>query len=580
MEIIQKLPVIALALIALISCGLNDRPVNKIQIGKYDSSVKGTIKEDLPTFTSDELQIAIKIPEIGELLRWQHQDLDLSGNYGVSADKAYSEFSLKQSRKIIVAVIDSGVDVKHEDLKDVIWINNKEIAGNNIDDDKNGYIDDIHGWNFIGGKDGRHVDAETLEETRVYKTLNTKLNAGHILTKDEKKTYEKVKKEVLENLAKYTIQYNEAKTDDKLVRGYKIFLQARLGIQKIETKKDIQAIETGDDEKLIKIKDDLLVLWEKYWRGFKGITKVLDSAGYYVNTGYNINFNARKDIVGDDPTNFSDTNYGNNDVTGPDAGHGTHVAGIIAAKRDNGIGMNGIASNVEIMALRVVPNGDERDKDIALAVRYAVDNGASIINMSFGKKYSPYKTQVDEAFEYAVKKGVLLFHSAGNSSLDNDGGKTSYPNSYLKSGFGVLQVNSINNWLEVGANTKELGINLVAEFSNYGAEAVSLFSPGHKIFSTTPNDKYEAFSGTSMAAPVAAGVAALLMSEFPSMTPKEAMKILLHTVSKPEGLAVRKPSPDRRNPDFRIPVPFSTLSLSGGLINAYNAIKLAKELSL
>lgn len=514
-----------------------------------------------------------------DILNWQHLDQSRDGLYGVSANKAYSELELKQTREIVVAVLDSGVDVNHEDLKDVIWVNKKEIPGNGIDDDNNGYVDDIHGWNFIGGKDGRHIDGETLEVTRIYGRMLKRLEAGDVFTDEESKLFERVKAEVTANLKYFGPVYKKAVADSILLKKYLKKSAVLLNTTEYYTRTQIQGIPTGNEE-INELKANLLALWDEYpFGGFSRIDYLKEAYSERVNVYYNVNFDARKRIVGDDPEDFTDTNYGNNDVGGPDSSHGTHVAGTIAAQRYNNIGMDGLAANVKIMALRAVPNGDERDKDIALAVRYAADNGANIINMSFGKGYSPSKAQVDEAFMYAASKGVLLIHAAGNSSKDIDGGLNNFPNSYLKQGVGVYAANTIPNWIEVGASTKDLGLNLPATFSNYGKESVTLFAPGHKIYATYPNNEYKAISGTSMATPVTAGVATMLMSEFPTMNATEAKAILEHTVVVEDNLQVRLPNANAQPIDFRIPVAFSDLSYTHGVVNAFSAISFAKMLA-
>lgn len=556
------------ALAVLVACSNGSEDV--VKKGKTRSPKK-PIEESEPIKPEEIVKL-----KTDPMLDWQHKDIDKNNMYGVSADLAYATFKLKQEKEIVVAVIDSGVDHKHADLKDVMWINEGEIANNGIDDDGNGYIDDIYGWNYIGGADGSHLNDETLEQTRIYKNFLNRLQRGEILTANEKELFNEVKNRVETELAKKKKDLKEAKLDKKSLKSYMKVIKAKLGIEKFETREEIVAIDESDVE-IKNIKEALLELWDSYWRGFPGIDRAIENAGYYVNFGLNVDWDARAKIVGDDPSDFSDTNYGNNDVIGPDAGHGTHVAGIIAASRNNLVGMNGIAANVKIMALRAVPNGDERDKDIALAVRYAADNGADIINMSFGKQYSPYKAQVDAAFEYAASKGVLLVHAAGNSAKSVDGGKNNFPNSYKLAQ--VYQVNTIPNWIEVSANTKDKGLNLPASFTNYGKEAATLFAPGHRIYSTIPGGMYAAFSGTSMASPVTAGVAALLMSEFPSMTADEARAILMNTVSKPQGLMVRKPEESARRPDFRLPVPFADLTETEGVVNAYKAVELATELA-
>ena len=559
---------LAICLVFIASCGT-------------ESNLSGKRSKRGETPKGDErVSKLLSSGELGEVEfnNWHNLDLEQSDLFGVSTDKAYSDFQLKQKAEVIVAVIDSGVDYLHEDLKDVMWINEKEIPNDGIDNDGNGYIDDVHGWNFLGGADGRNIDAETLEETRIYRRLLAKIQNGGTLTSEEDTLFVEVRDMVEDELKYFKDLLNMGKSDQKLLTELKAKLKELTGITLEDTKEAILAI-TSTESEVLDIKKDLLNLWNKNGStGFARIIRVIDFASYYVDYGYNVDFDPRSDIAKDDPSDFSDKNYGNNDVKGPDSSHGTHVSGIIAAKRNNGIGMNGIANNVKIMALRAVPNGDERDKDIALAVRYAADNGAKIINMSFAKKFSPYKSEVDKAFKYAASKGVLLVHAAGNDARNTDKGDHNYPNTYIKDGFGVLQVNSIPNWIEVGASTRFNNINLVAEFSNYGNENVTLFAPGHKIYSTTPEDTYAAYNGTSMACPVTAGVAALLMSEYPTMIGSEAKDLLLESVVKP-NMDVRLPSDDSRTPDFRLPIPFANLSTTDGVLNAYNVIELAKFLA-
>jgi cell wall-associated protease len=269
----------------------------------------------------------------------------------------------------------------------------------------------------------------------------------------------------------------------------------------------------------------------------------------------NVDFDDRS-LIGDDPDDFTDTNYGNNDVEGPDALHGTHVSGIIGALRGNGLGGDGVAENVKIMSLRAVPNGDEFDKDIALAVRYAVDNGAMVINMSFGKAYSPHQKEVYEAFKYADSKGVLLIHAAGNDAKDIDV-EPNYPTSMYS-----FQTEPLDHFVTIGASTKNKGEEMVASFSNYGAKGVDVFAPGFEIYNTIPQSKYRNLQGTSMAAPMVAGAAAMLKSYFPELSMKEIKEVLYST-------SVRYPKVDG----------FAEKSVTGGVINIYNAAKACKKLA-
>lgn len=495
-------------------------------------------------------------------------DLDRTDNSypGVSAAKTHAYLKGKKATKVVVAVIDSGVDIEHEDLRDIIWTNEDEIAGNGIDDDNNGYVDDVHGWNFIGGADGRNVNNENLEIVRMYNTYKKKYNNRNRdgLSKAEKiefdayKEYEQIINEKVESLSPSYAQYSG-------------IMEAMDAVVKNTGKKPenitwdmIEALEMKD-ERTSMVKG--MASRMKAQGSFADIYEQLNGAIEYfegqLKYNYNVDFDAR-DIVGDNPANLDDRNYGNNDVTGPDASHGTHVSGIIAAVRDNDLGVNGVGgAMVEIMVIRAVPNGDERDKDVANAIRYAVDNGASVINMSFGKGQSPYKKAVDAAMKYAAKNDVLLVHAAGNDgkmlTLENN-----YPNDVY-----LGKKKSGKTWIEVGAASAFYDENLPASFSNYNKKYVDVFAPGRDIYSTTPGSNYDSFNGTSMAAPMVAGIAALVRSYFPDLKATQVREIIFES-ALPVNLQVTKPGSEET-------VSFADLSATGGLANAYTAVKLAER---
>lgn len=481
---------------------------------------------------------------------------------GVSTEVAYKELlSKKKSKTVVVAVIDSGIDIDHPDLKGKIWVNKKEIAGNGKDDDGNGYVDDINGWDFIGGKDGKDVDADTYEVTREFVRLEKKF-----ADVDPDKLDDKQKKEYkyfLEVKQAYRKQYMEAR------QGYNILRQVWEAYQLLEKEIGKKNFTTKDLESFTSEKDD--VNRAKQFVNFatangiplnqiKPAFKQYKSMYKY---GVNKDFDPRN-IVGDDYSKLDEKGYGNNEVQGPDADHGTHVAGIIGANRQNDIGMKGVAENVKIMVLRAVPNGDERDKDIANAIRYAVDNGARVINMSFGKGYSPYKAYVDAAVKYAEKKGVLLVHAAGNDHANLDE-TPNFPNKvFKKSG------KSAENWIEVGASSWGDEKNFVGSFSNYGKTTVDVFAPGVAIYSTVPDNKYDNHDGTSMAAPVVSGVAALLMSYFPELSAIDVKEIILESSIKYTDKEVNMPGK-------KSSIPFGKLSTTGGIVNVYAAVQLAEK---
>lgn len=497
---------------------------------------------------------------------WFNLDLEKDSVLGVSTERAYTEvLKGRESKKIIVAVIDDGIDYKHEDLKDIIWVNKDEIADNGIDDDKNGYIDDVHGWNFIGGKDG-NVGDDTYEVTRLFAKYSAKydeMNTDTIkkLSKKEREEYKLYKNHVKPDFLE---KYYEASN------GYFRVKEIGDAIEKIEkdldgkvTKEGLSNYEPNGKMEELAVRNMLAFL--SYGMTMDDLKSqfapALDHYKNQVDVSFNTAFDNRN-IVGDDYSNPNERIYGNNDYRGPNGDHGSHVAGIIAAVRNNTLGIKGVADNVEIMIIRVVPNGDERDKDVANGIRYAVDNGASVVNMSFGKTYSPYKSVVDEAVKYAAEKDVLLIHAAGNDGANIDE-TIHYPtDNYLKKG-------RAKNWIEVGASDWKLDSMLTASFSNYGIKNVDLFAPGVQINSTTPDDKYAAFSGTSMASPVTAGVAALIRSYFPDLTAEQVKEILMKTVTKIE-FEVRKPGTDDK-------VKLKKLCITGGVVNALKAAELAAK---
>ena len=502
---------------------------------------------------------------------WFLRDPEQDSLQGVSAERAYQTLLKGQpSRKVIVAVIDSGIDIDHEDLKNVIWVNEKEVPGNGVDDDKNGYIDDVYGWNFIGGKEG-NVDADTYELTREYIRLkskyeNTEASKVPKKQKAEYEEYQKIKDKYIALKEKNEQQY---KLYSGIYRNISFSIDTLKKLMQVDkiSSETVKKFETNDPT-LLFAKGFLLSMYRNIGEDEdleEYVSELKEGVEYYeviVKYGYNEEFDSRM-IVGDDINNLNERYYGNNDVKGPDPKHGTHVAGIIGADRSNEIGIKGIADNVRIMTVRAVPNGDERDKDVANAIMYAVDNGAQIINMSFGKSFSPQKAIVDKAVRYAEQKGVLLIHAAGNDGEDIDTEKNFPTRIYLDG-------KEAKNWIEVGASSWGSNEDFVGSFSNYGKKSVSLFAPGVDIYSTVPGNKYENESGTSMASPSTAGVAALLMSYFPELTAVQVKDILMKSTRKFDNLKVQKPSGGK--------VEFSELSASGGLVNAYEAVKMAHSM--
>lgn len=482
-----------------------------------------------------------------DLKRWSHLDLVKDTVPGMSVDKAYAELLKgKKGQKVIVGIVDSGIDINHEDLKAVIWTNPKEIAGNGIDDDKNGYIDDIHGWNFLG-----NAVHEQLEMTRIVKK-----GPGT-------PEYDKAKAELEEELK--GIQPQKQQLDfivnaEKALVGY--FKKNDFTLEEV---KAIPATETSLSQAKAVFTQ---VLSNSTKADFdKQIEEFKDYIYGQVNYNLNVDFDGRK-IVGDNPDDLQDTKYGNNNVVGPEpkeAKHGTHVAGIVAQVRGNNKGGDGVTNNAQIMAIRAVPNGDEYDKDIALGIRYAVDNGAKVINGSFGKYYSQHKEWVMDAIKYAESKDVLVVIAAGNESYDLDV-KNKYPNDTYDG-----SPEYAKNVLIIGALSPTYGTKMVASFSNYGKNNVDIYAPGDKIYATTPLNTYEYLQGTSMASPNVAGVATLIRSYYPSLTAVQVKQIIMESGTPLKNTVTIGEDKHKAN--------FADASKSGRIVNAYNALVLAAKMA-
>lgn len=505
---------------------------------------------------------------------WHLLDQKDSGYYGISIDKAYQFVKSKKlkSTPVIVAVIDSGVDTLHEDLKSVLWRNPKEIPGNGIDDDKNGYVDDIYGWNFLGGRDGRNVEKDSYEAARVYHKLKSKWEekdiASGTLSADETKEYKmwlKAKFDIVGEINPLEViqvkrMYKDLKLGDSIIRK---------DIEKEEYNCKDLSDYTATSEKAKKVKAILLNICKGNDNDDISNVMILDELEGDINKFEAVDKapkDYRNEIVKDNYYDFNDKFYGNNNVmvSNTAALHGTHVSGIIGAARNNGVGMDGIADNVRIMTVRAVPDGDEHDKDIALAIRYAADNGAKVINMSFGKGFSPEKRWVDDAVKYAESKGVLLVHAAGNSHQNLD---TTYnfPTPVFEEGTRAA------NWITVGASGDPKAGGLTASFSNYGKKEVDVFAPGVRIYSTVPGgNTYQNLQGTSMASPVVAGLAAFIIQYYPKLSPQQ-VKMVIEKSSQNPGVQVKDPGTGEE-------VSLGDLSKSGGVINAYEAIRLASTL--
>lgn len=541
MKIIKSMGLAALAALTLASC----------------SSIKNA---PVPTM---DTKVTISSPKKGELTEeqfnhWAHMDLATDTVPGISLDKAYQFLQGKEGTTVIVGVIDSGIDIDHEDLKNVLWTNPGEIPNNGKDDDNNGYIDDVYGWNFLGG-DGVAAP-EQLEITRLYAKFKKQFEGKTLEEVEDKEgfaLYQKYK-EAYENAAKRHLATTQRL--EQIGESYAA-IKKHLGKETV-TLEDLQAIKTEDTDLQMRVADITALMN----RGLDEEAYLEFYESHKKNKNYDLDFDGRV-IVGDNPQDISDVDYGNPNVIGSkdEESHGTHVAGIILAERDNNIGMQGVANNAKLMSIRAVPDGDERDKDVALAIRYAVDNGAKVVNMSFGKSWSPYRHWVFDAIKYAAEKDVLLVHAAGNDSKDIDV-EDNWPNDSMDK---IAEI--ADNVLTVGAMSVNFDENLPATFSNYGKLNVDLFAPGVQIYSTVPKDEYARYNGTSMASPEAAGVATLVRSYYPELTASQVKRILMNSGTEIEFDVM---VPGKKGEKAK----FADLSVSGKVVNAYNALKLADKM--
>ncbi|MEO6820105.1 MAG: S8 family serine peptidase [Ginsengibacter sp.] len=548
-------------------------------IGFKEILLAGLITASFPVSSFAQNSEVAKIDTKVAPNNWYQLDRASTGYYGISLDKAYDFLKGKKSKTVIVAVIDSGIDTLQEDLKPILWVNPGEIPNNGIDDDHNGYVDDVHGWNFLGGKDGKNVKEDSEEGARLYWKLKNKFgdnipDTSQLMGEDKKEAITFLK-------AKAYITKGVDPGEILMLRNMLPQLQEGDSI----IAKDLGKTEfTGNDLKGYTSSNMMAKRAAAMYLGMADANKNYDISNtdilsYFKGQVRKADFaetppkDFRGEIVKDNYNDFNDRYYGNTDLMTGSPMHGTHCSGIIAAVRNNGKGINGIADNVRIMMVRAVPDGDEHDKDIALAIRYAVDNGAQVISMSFGKGFSPEKQWVDDAVKYAESKGVLLVHAAGNDAQNVDS-TDNFPNPDL-----IKENEKAPNFLTVGASGDATNGGFTASFSNYGKESVDVFAPGVNIYSTLPGgNKYGNASGTSMAAPVVAGVAALVLEYFPNLSAEQLryviMKSAVPVTEKVILPGTQSPAPGKE-PTM---VNLSDISVSGGELNAYEAVKLASTL--
>lgn len=486
-----------------------------------------------------------------DVLNWYN------GPNGMETEAAYKLVKKRDTKTVIVAIIDSGMDIEHVDLQGKIWVNTDEVAGNGIDDDKNGYVDDVHGWNFLGNRNGTNAAAMQLERTRLYAEMRDRSD----LSEEETALFEQLSKELEEERADYEGYLGQIAMLTPMIEGIPAMLKEKFGKDNVTMKDMSKYLKKNPDQ------EQAMGLAVAYISGELTLAALEEQRVQIqgmLDTHHNPDFDGRA-VIGDDPKNFNDRNYGNNDVEGPDALHGTHVGGIVGSIRGNKKGGDGVANDVLLMSVRAVPDGDEYDKDIALAIRYAVDNGAQIINMSFGKKYSPNQKEVYDAFAYADSKGVLCIHAAGNDHKNIDK-EPNFPTSVYS-----FQSKKLDHFITIGSCTRNTDGALPSSFSNYGKKGVDVFAPGSEIYNSVPQSDYQILQGTSMACPMVSGAAAMLKSYFPSMSMKEIADVLLSSAKSYKGV-------QQKHPETKEMSDFGDLSVTGGVVNLKNAIQKCLEM--
>ena len=424
----------------------------------------------------------------------------------------------KKGATVIVAVIDSGIDTAQEDLSSVLWT-----------DPENG----SHGRNYIAVEKGKEDFIGMLANT-----------------KDER--------EYRKTLEDYNLHVNRLETFMGQLRESKKILEKKIkNIGKERpSASDLKQYQprNEDEQRIIDLVMDRLPWYQGFGRlRFYEVDHLLNLGQYHLEHGLN------KEPLFEDSTGIAINADVSDDASGLVAdpvvpsGHGTHASGIIAAMRNNARGINGIADHARIMMLKLFSNIREmRDEDLATALRFAVDHGAQVISMSFGKTFSLHKEAVDKAVRYAMSRNVLIVHSAGNNGMDLDVDSNSFFPSpkYLDGSIAPA-------WITVGASGYRDDSTLAAPFSNYGHKTVDVFAPGVQITSTSPHSRSASWDGTSWAGPVVAGLAALIWSYYPLLTAVQVKEIIMRTVVKKEALKNK--------------------CIGGGVVNAFDALQLAAD---
>jgi hypothetical protein len=454
-------------------------------------------------------------------------------------------------KNIVVGVIDSGIDTTLESVRPALWSNPKEKPDGK-DNDGNGYVDDLHGWNFLGTADGTfNMTSAGTQEFREFKRLYPK--------------YKHVNAEEMANNAEYQyyLAMRKAAGINGYLRAYAFAQQKAMARHAIDS--IAQAMPGIDADTMCVTNVMRLDVNEPRWESWVSaqIADIVRSGGSMTWAKFKQRQQAalqlmqnriasierdidKRTLMGDNMNDASDIHYGNNTLTVDGCEHGTFVAGIIAGQTPDDKRYEGICPEAKIMTIRICPDGDEYDKDVSTAIRYAVDNGAKVINMSFGKYTSPQADMVNDAIAYAARHDALIVQAAGNDHKDIDRANY-FPTAVDKQG------RRFDNYIRVGATDMH---GHASKISNYGARNVDIFAPGEYIASVFPGNKKDLSQGTSLAAPVVAGVAAMIRCYFPRLTATEVKHILMESASRMDEQG---------------------LSVCNGIVDALAAVKMARK---
>jgi subtilisin family serine protease len=510
---------------------------------------------------------------------WHWKDLEKDGVHGVSLFKAQqllTDLKLKPM-PIIIAILDGGIDTAHLQIKPLLWNNPKEIPGNALDDDQNGYIDDVHGWNFLGNAAGQNINKASDEKSRIYHRYKNEFKQDKI----DSVSWDAKKKQDFYSWQQAAAEIVFSEDDAanlsfiKMARNAVVKMGLILIREIVDTNFTTEQLEAY--QPIGKLTADTKISYLRTMQALgidrmSGHHSIVEDLNDYIagkdQSAVSIDTppeDLRKKITQDQYENFNDQYYGNNNITGPNAKHGTHVAGLAAGIVDTNFTKSNFSNPIQIMGVRVVPDGDEYDKDVALGIRYAVNNGAKVINMSFGKSFSPEQAWVDSAIRYAASKDVLIIHSAGNESYDLNN-KSVYPSPYSN-----VFKDKASNMITVGASSDPvIAESILTDFSNYGNKIVDVLSPGNKIFSSLPNQAFGFLNGTSMSAPILSHIAALVRAYFPKLSATEVKAILLQSNWKPNDSNALFPIPQTDQS-----IKLTDISAEGGIINAALSIQNA-----